>query len=425
MALLLAASGAFWWQPWAPDVEPASIESMAFPLPEKPSIAVLPFDNLSNDPEQDYFADGFTNAIITNLSKFPELFVIAGNSVFTYKGKAVRVKDVGRDLGVRYVLEGSIQRGADQLTIHAQLIETAAETHVWAEQYDVALEEVFAVQKDLTQQISSTLTAAIIGLEQTVILKKDVATLPAYDLYLRAYKYSHGKEAYEESVRLLERAIELDPSFDEAYSLLSWRYLSLWRHNLADDPEEALRRARHYAREAIELDQQDYRSHWAFGTLYLFADQDHDLAVAEYDKAIALSPNQADLLAMMSLLMFFMGRATEAVDWIEKAKRLNPYHPVWYDWNSAAAYLMARDYGKALLAIKKTVGVYTKSIGPRRLLAVVYVEMGRMEEAKKVAQEILEINPGFTLSGVRNTPFQHEADHERYFGALRQAGLPE
>ncbi len=422
--LAIAGGGVVWWQTRSPDAELSPAGQMAMPLPDKPSVAILPFANLSGDAEQDYFVDGFTNAIITNLSKFPELFVIASNSVFTYKGKAVRINEVGRQLGVRYVLEGSLQRGADKISVHAQLIEAATETHVWAQQYDVAPEEIFAVQDDLSRQITSTLFATVIDLAQTAALAKDPTTLAAYELYLRASKFRGAKEALEESARLLERVIELDPGFDEAYSMLSWRYLNLWRNRLADDPDEALRRAREAARKAIALDQQDYRSHWAMGTLYLYADQDHALALAEYEKAISISPNQADVLAMMSIVTVFMGRGEEAVEWIEKAKRLNPHHPVWYDWNGSFVYYTARDYEKSLIGAKKTLSVYPKSLSVLRILAATYAEMGRMDDAKEIARRITEINPAFTISSIRNTPFQHDADRQRYFGALHKAGLP-
>ena len=265
----------------------------------------------------------------------------------------------------------------------------------------------------------------MIDLERSEALTKDVTTLPAYELYLRADNFRYGKEPMEKSIRLLDQSIEIDPNFYEAHALLSWRHLNLWRNGLADDPEAALQRARQAARKAISLNQKDYRSHWALGQIALYADEDHDLALAEYEKAIALNPNQANLVAFMSLVTTFAGRAEEAVAWIEKAKRLNPHHPVWYDWNGSFVYLMARDYDKAVIGAKKTLAIYPKALSALRILTATYVEMSRMEEAEKVAQKILEIDPGFTLSGVRNTPFQHKADRERYYGALRQAGLPE
>jgi len=426
LALLVAAGAAIlWWRPWAPELTPADAVAAALPLPDKPSIAVLPFTNLGGDAEQDYFVDGFTNAIITNLSKFPELFVIASNSVFTYKGKPVRVGDVGRELGVRFVLEGSFQRGPDRISVHAQLIDATTESHVWAQEYAAAPEEIFDIQYALSRQIASTLAATVTNLESSEALTEDVATLAAYELYLRADKFKYGKAEFQEQVGLLERAIELDPDFPEAYSLLAWRYLALWLWRFADDPDATLKRAREAALKAMSLDPNDYRSHWALGQIALVGDQDHDFALAEYERAIALNPNQADVIAMMAVVRTNMGRDEEAVAWIEKAMRLNPRHPAWYDWNASFAYLMARDYEEAIIAAKKTLAVYPKQLSARRLLIAAYVETDRMEDAKRVAQEILEIDPGFTLSSVRNAPFQHEVDRERYFGALRSAGLPD
>ncbi len=221
IALLVPVVGGLaWWQPWMPREEPASIERMAFSLPDKPSIAVLPFTNLTGDSEQDYFVDGFTNEIITNLSKFPEFFVIASNSVFTYKDKSVRINEIGRELGVRYVLEGSLQRSSNNISVHAQLIEAASEKHLWAESYEGEPEEIFAVQRDLTRQITSTLASKVINLAHAAVVKKDETSLPAYELYLKGAKYQFGKESFEESIRLLERAVELDPDFTAAYAWL-------------------------------------------------------------------------------------------------------------------------------------------------------------------------------------------------------------
>lgn len=425
VVLTVMAFALVWLRPWETSEELTSVEDAALQLPDKPSIAVLPFANLTGDPEQDYFVDGFTNEIITNLSKFPEFFVIASNSVFTYKGKAVRVNEVGRDLGVRYVLEGSLQRSSNNLSVHAQLIDAASEKHLWAEQYEGTPEEIFSVQKDLTRQISSTLASKVENLAYAAVSRKDETSLPAYELYLKAVIFEFGKEAFEKQIHLLERAIELDPDFAEAYAELAWRYLRLWQHRFADDPDEALRRARKAAQKAVTLDQQDYRSHFALGNIYIWADQDHDLAVAEFEKAIELNPNQADMMSMMSLILVFAGRPEEAVDWTKRAMRLNPHHPVWYDWNASLAYYMTRDYDQALLGAKKTLAVYPESLSVFRILAATYVEMGNMEKAREVAQKMLEINPEFTLSGVRNVPLRRKVDRERYFGALAKAGLPE
>ncbi len=230
----------------------------------------------------------------------------------------------------------------------------------------------------MSQQIASTLAATVINLEVSDVRAKDVTTLAAYDLLMRANRYKYGKAALEEHVRLLERAIELDPYLYDAYSLLAWRYMSLWQFRLADDPDAALKRAREAARTAMSLNQNDYRSHWALGQIALFADQDHEFALAEYERAMALNPNQADLIAMLAVVTSFMGRAEEAVTWIEKAKRLNPRHPVWYDWNAGFAYVMVRDYEKSIIGAKKTLAVYPNQISARRILIVTY---GRRQES--------------------------------------------
>ena len=322
------------------------------------------------------------------------------------------------------MLEGSLQRSSNNLSVHAQLIEAASEKHLWAEQYEGAPEEIFSVQRDLTQQIASTLASKVENLAHAAVSKKDETSLPAYELYLKAVKFEFGKEAFEKQIQLLERSIELDPDFAEAYAELAWRYLRLWQHRLADDPDEALRRARNAAKTAVTLDQQDYRSHFALGNIYLWADRDHDLALAEFQRAIELNPNQADMMSMMSLFLAFMGQIDEAVNWSEKAKRLNPHHPIWYDWNGSFAHYMARDYDKALLGAKKTLAVYPESLSVLRILAATFVEMGNMEKAGEVAKKMLEINPEFRLSNVRNVPFKRSVDHDRYFGALAKAGLP-
>jgi adenylate cyclase len=422
---LTVVAGLFLWSPWETARETDSMEELAYPLPEKPSIAVLPFDNLSGDPDQDYFVDGFTNAIITNLSKFRDLFVIASNSVFTYKNNPKRFSEVGRALGIEYVLEGSVQRSGDTLSVHAQLIEALTETHIWAEQYDGSAEEIFQVQSELVRRIASSLASKIRSTEGAVALGKDATTLPAYDLMLRAREISARKRDYAETIRLLDRAVELDPDFADAHAMLGFFHLNQWRHRRAEDPDRALRLAREHTHKALELDSASSRAHFVSGALYLFDARDHALALAEFERSSSLNPNSADRMAWMSLLNSFMGKSEEAVEWIEKAKRHNPFHPAWYDWNASLAYYMARDYDKAVVAGKQTVAVYKKSISAYRILAATYVEMGRMKDAQAAAAKIMELKPKFTLSKVRNTPFQSESDLERYYNALRKSGLPE
>ncbi len=220
---LFVAGGALWWQPWAPEFEPASVERMAFPLPGKPSIAVLPFDNLTGETEQEYFADGITNDIITDLSKFSRLFVIASHSTFTYKGKPVKIQQVAEDLGVRYVLEGSVQRSGDQIRINAQLIDATSGHHLWAERYERDTEDLFAVQTEIIETIVATLAFRVDAVERERVLHKDTESLAAYDYYLLGRKSFSvfTKEAMTEARTLLEKAIELDPNYAHAYAQLA------------------------------------------------------------------------------------------------------------------------------------------------------------------------------------------------------------
>jgi TolB-like protein/class 3 adenylate cyclase len=425
--LVIAGGGLAWFQPWAPREEPASVESAALSLPDKPSIVVLPFANYYDDGKQDYFVDGFTNAITTHLSKFPQLFVISSTTAFTYKGKSVRVTDIGRDLGVKYVLEGSVQRGTDTLSIHAQLIEAETDRHVWAEQYDVPPEKVFSVQADLISEIVGTLRFALREEAVATVLKRPAANLQGYDLYLKASAVSKkiSKESWHEAIRLLKQVVEIDPEFLEAHYRISTLYLSLWRFNMTDNAKETLRLARLHAEKAMEIDQADYRGHYLIGQLSLFADHEHDLALAEFQRALADNPNEANILYYMGFLKTLMGQGEEAIAWNEKAKRVNPRYPGWYNFNAALAHFWVQGYEKATLLAKSGIAAYPKTLAPRRILIATLVEMGRLDEAKQEVADYLEIRPNFRLSTFRNTPFKHQADQDRYFDALRKAGIPD
>ena len=324
---LITAGIVAWWQPWQTTDEPASREPVALTLPDRPSIVILPFVNLYDDGEQDYFVDGFTNAITTHLSKFPQLFVISSTTAFTYKGKPVRVKDIGRDLGVKYVLEGSVQRGADTLSVHAQLIDAETDRHVWAEQYDVQPENVFSVQADVVSQIVGTLHAALSDDAMAAVLSRPATDLQGYDLYLKAAAKPSSKNGRYEAIELLKQVLELEPDFLEAHYEISERYLGLFRFGRVDDPDEAVRLSRLHADRAMAIDQGDYRGHYLLGQLYVFAYHDHDLALAEFQRAFENNPNDARISYYIGFTRFLMGQAEEAIAWNDNAKRLNPGYP--------------------------------------------------------------------------------------------------
>jgi adenylate cyclase len=409
------------------DLTPVKSEKMALPLPDKPSIVVLPFSNLSGDAGQDHLVEGITNAVRTHLSKFPQLLVIAGTTAVAFKDKSVRARDIGRELGVRYVLDGSFNRGGETLTVNAELIEAENEHTVWAEQYEFTVNDPFSVQAELVREIAGTMRFVMEEKAIAAVQRHPTESPKAYDLYLRAMAESQSlsTDGRKESIRLLNQAIELDPNFLAAHFELSGRYLSLWRFGGADDPEKALRLARRHAERALQLDRTDYRGIYRLGMLHLFADHEHELAYAAFRRALDKNPNDADILHDMGFLRSLMGEGAEAIVWNNKVKRINPRYPGWYNFNAALSHFWVKDYDQALILSKSAMAAYPKSLAPRRILIVSLVEMGQIEEAKKQVVEFLAIGPDFRLSTFRNTPFQHEVDQDRYFNALRRAGIPD
>ncbi len=426
--LVLVGGSLVWLQPWAPEVEPASIERMTFPLPDKPSIAVLAFDNLSADSEQEYFSDGITEDIITSLSRFPDLFVIARNSTFTFKGKPVKVRQVAEELGVRYVLEGSVQKAGNKVRITAQLVDATTGNYLWAENYDRNLEDIFAVRDEVTRSIVITLMGDYGELQQAELerlQRKDTKNFAAYDYVLRAVHIwlRFTKEANSEAGRLAEKAIELDPEYARAPMILAWVHLNEYRWKWSDDPEKSLEQAYEMARKSVELDDSDSWSHWALGVVYLYRG-DHEDAIAQYEKALALNPNDADVLVHMGLPLSFAGRPEQAIEQINRAKRLNPAYPPWYPWILGWAQVVAEQY-EASIASSKEAAVRFPVAEIRLNLAVAYHYMGRTVEARAMVEEALRIDTELTLDGVKAAlPFADSADLERFLLALRKAGLP-
>jgi adenylate cyclase len=420
--ILLAFVGAVWLQPWErePETAPPVLSEAT------PSIVVLPFTNLSGDSEIDYLGEGFSAAVRTQLSKFPELFVIAGSTSTMFLDNPGKARDIGKELGVRYVLDGSMQRHASSFSVNAALIEIGTGHTVWAEQYDFPTDDMFSVQADLVQEIVATLHVVIESEEISALRHKPTENPNAYDLYLRAVAASKllTSAGRRESIRLLIEAVELDLDYLAAHSALGGRYLSLWRFGGTDNPDEVLRLARYHAERALEIDQTDYRGQYLLGMLHLYADHEHDLAYAAYQRALHDNPNDADIFYNMGFLRSLMGEPAEAIEWNNKAKQINPRYPGWYNFNAALSHYLVRDYDKALLLAKAGIAAYPKSLAPRRILIATLVEMGRLDEAKKEVADFLEIKPSFRLSTFHNTPFQNQTEQDRYFDAMRSAGIP-
>jgi adenylate cyclase len=304
--------------------------SPALPLPDKPSIVVLPFVNMSEDPKQDYFSDGITEDLTTALSQISSLFVIARNSAFTYKGKAVKVQDVGRELGVQYVLEGSVRKANDQVRITAQLVDAATDSHLWAERYDRPLKDIFALQDEIVQKIVTTLKLQLTLREQGYLVRKTTDNLEAYDYFLRGLEaYNRAtQEANTQARQLFEKALELDPQYAEAHAQLSWTRSREWVYQWSQDPQ-TLERAFVLAQKAVALDDSLPEAHKVLAYAYLYKSQ-HEQAIAAAERAIALAPNDAEGFAMLGLSLNFAGRPEEAIGLIQKAMRLNPRYPYNY-----------------------------------------------------------------------------------------------
>ncbi len=334
LAVFIAAGGAVaWLKPWEPPLDVASVERMALPLPDRPSIAVLPFTNISDDPAQEYFADGMTEDLITDLSKISGLFVIARNSSFSYKGGQVEVRQVAEDLGVRYVLEGSVRRAGGQVRVNAQLIDATTGGHVWADRYDRRLDNIFAVQDAIAEQVVRALGAHLTDTEKRRQDERpETTSVEAYDLVIRARglmtRFDHKSAA--EARDLLRRAIDLDPAYGEAYSLLGLYHFDEWRL-WGVDRERNLSRALELAKKAAELIPSDPAPHVLLAQVHQFR-REFDAASAQADAAFALEPNDAITLANLGSMLRYAHRSEEAAEVVERAIRLDPYHPPFLEW---------------------------------------------------------------------------------------------
>jgi adenylate cyclase len=394
------------------------------PLPDKPSIVVLPFVNMSEDPKQEYFSDGLTEDLTSALSKISSLFVIARNSAFTYKGKAVKVQDVSKELGVRYVLEGSVRRADNQVRITAQLIDATTGGHLWSERYDRPLQDIFALQDEVVQKIVTTLKLQLTVQEQGILVRKTTDNLAAYDYYLRgrAHFNRFTQEANAQARQLFEKVLELDPQYAEAYAFLGWTYFREWSLQWSED-SQALEQAFALAQKAVALDDSLAQAHVTLGAVYLWKKQ-YDQAIAEAERAIALDSNFAEAYTWLGETLKFAGRPEEAIGLIEKAMRLNPHYPPFYIFQLGEAYRSTGRYEEAMAAYKKAL-TRNPNILPAHLgLATIYSELGREEEARAEAAEVLRINPKYSLEVWRQrSPYKDPAVLERMLAALRKAGL--
>ena len=413
-----------------PSIETASVEKMAFPLPEKPSIAVLPFDNLSGDPKQDYFSDGITESIITTLSNLSNLFVIARNSTFTYKGKPVKVQQVAQELGVRYVLEGSVQRSVDQVRITAQLNDALKGHHLWAEKYDRKIGEIFALQDDITERVAMALEVKLTEGEQARIRRRHTDNPEAYEYFLRGLEIGRRftKEDNAQARRLYEKAIALDPNYAHAWQEIGRLHYRDARFGWTDTPAQSLKLAEEFAHKTLAMDDSDAVAYATLSLVYMTRRQ-LEKAVTYGEKALALAPNFADVGVMIALPFLYSGRPDEAAELVKKAMRLSPYYPDWYLPVLGHAYRLTGQYKEAIDALERWRDrANPRSELPYLMLAFTYVEAGREEDANKAVVEILKRKPKASIEVYAKSKFfayKDPAEIKRALKSLRKAGLPE
>jgi adenylate cyclase len=399
----------------------------ALPLPDKPSIAVLPFDNMSADPEQEYFADGITEDIITELSRYPDLMVIARNSAFIYKGRAVDPKIVTAELGVRYILEGSVRKAGNRIRVTAQLIDGVHAGHLWAERFDRDLEDIFAVQDEITRIVVGTLGPKLQAAGADLVMNEDPARLNAYDLVLRALVHyrRYTKADHEETGRLARAAIEIDPSYARAYSVLAMNLIQSRNSGYAEDPEESLAAGLEAARKAVSLDDNDAQAHSALAMHYLF-DGRHEQSITESRRAVELNPNLADGHALFANALACSGRTADALAELDMAMRLNPHYPANYLMILGRTQFVHGDCQAAIAPLERAVNIRPEFTPARTALAACYSAAGRFEEANSLVAELLSDVPSLTLKFARSvTPFKDPETRKRFVTFLKTAGLPE
>src|SRR5450830_1160893 len=404
--------------------------SAVLKLPDKPSIAVLPFQNMSGDPEQEYFADGMVEDIITALSRFRHLFVIARNSSFTYKGRAVDIRQVGRELGVRYVLEGSVRKLANRVRITGQLIDALTGAHLWADRFDGDLEDIFDLQDRITSSVVGAITPKLEQAEIERAKRKPTENLGAYDYFLRgmASSYRRTKEANDEALRLFSRAIELDPDFASAYGMAAWCYV--WRKIngwMTDRGREATEAAR-LARRTVELGKDDAVALARGGHAIGFLVGDLDSGVAFIDQALLLNPNLATAWYLSGWLRAYCGEPDVAIEHLARAMRLSPLDPTLYHMQAgtAFAHFLAGRFDAASSWAEKAFRDQPSYLPAAAVNAASHALAGRMEEARQAMERLRQIDPALRISNLKDWfPIRRPEHFARWTEGLRKAGLPE
>ncbi len=428
LVLLVAAGALTVWQPWGSDLRPASVSNMKLSLPDKPSIVVLPFDNLSGDEDQDYFADGITEDIITDISKVSGIFVVAGSSSFAFKDKDIEIRDVAEEFGVRYVLQGSVRRVGDDLRITAQLIDAIRGNNIWGDRYDRDVSDIFAVQSEVTEQVVRAMAVTLKANEHDRLLQKYATNIDAYDAFLRARRLvaSPGRQNLDEGERMFKRAIELDPQFAGGYAGLAFNYSVKARLRFGDSPEEDARRSLEFAQKAVQVDPEFAWSYIALAGAHL-SNGNHDAAVEAARRGVQIQPNGYEENLFMGFHLYFAGEAAAAVEHLERARRISPIDTIRGVAFLANALFMNADYARSeelrLLRIEKFA---TQNPNAYVWLAATQYQLGKLDEAAATVEKLRNLWPDFRLSkwGLVKA-FKLAENRERLYNSAAGAGVPE
>jgi adenylate cyclase len=430
IVLLIGVAGLAGWYLYieqAKRIEPASVENMAYPLPDKPSIAVLPFVNMSGNPEQSYFSDGITEHIITSLSKVPYIFVIARNSTFAYKGKSVKIQQIAEELAVRYVLEGSVQRSDGQVRITVQLIDAIAGHHIWAENYDRKLTDIFALQDEIAIKIMAQIQVELTAADLGRLSPEKASNIKSYEKFLKGSEHLYRRTEADvlEARKLAQEAISLDPEYRAPYLLLGWTHLDDIWFLRTKDRVKSLQTAEQLAQKAIDLSGQDDATHRLLSCVFLLRKQ-YEKAIVEAQKAVEFAPNSAQPNFIYGMVLKNADRYDEAIPVLKKAIRLNPVTPINYLNNLAWSYAYSEQYEKAIPLWNKAIERNPDYLFAYMGLTCAYQLTGDGAKAREAAAELLRIKPIFSvklaakIQGTKNAEIK-----KRIFAAYRKAGIPE
>ena len=429
--VVLVAGGLIWnFYLRGPQIEHARVDKMAFPLPDKPSIAVLPFANMGGDPAQEYFCDGMTDQIITSLSLIPRLFVIARNSTFVYKGKAVNIQKVAEELGVRYVLEGSVQRSKDRVRILVQLIDAIKGIHLWSERYDRDLKDLFVLQDEIARQIMTALQVKLTEGEYASGIAGTTSNLKALECFWRAEEhfFRFAKEGNAAAHQWTQKAVELDPKFAGAWALMGWTHLFDVIYGWSKSPDQSMKGALECAQKAIGLSNSCAKAYDLMAFINLL-NRKFDESIENGEKAVRLNPNDPTMLENLGVIMHFNGKIDESIALIKNAMRLCPSYPAFYLHHLFMSYFLAGRYQEALAASELLLARAYKgefSLFSAHLdLAEAYIGLGQDDKARAHAEEGLKINPNYSLADLRKRIYFYKdpAHLERLIDAQRKAGL--